>query len=112
MECKTYDEYNDLGILTNHYSKIKGTNKLHGPFIINRRNGNKLCNTTYNQGLLDGLYQEWYDNGQLYIIATYKSGIFIKGEVFDFTGKEITTVPFNESLLAVSDLFIETLSLK
>ena len=103
---KLNEEYNDLGKLTNRYTRCTKTGKLHGAFEIYRRNGQKLCKCNYSHGLLDGLYEEWYDNDQLYITAKFKMGRLISGSLFNYDGLFLTSnVMLNH--LAVHELELE-----
>jgi len=98
--AKQIEEYNDLGTLTNKYTKYN--NKLNGEYCINRRDGSKLCKTTYNDGKVSGLYEEWYDNGQLYISAFFHPDDTIIGFVYNYDGKVIGG--FKPELTAVYNL--------
>jgi antitoxin component YwqK of YwqJK toxin-antitoxin module len=103
MNCKTYEDFNENNVLTNRYTLCGPRRTLHGLFEIYRRNGSKLCKTNYDMGSIHGSYLEWYDNGQIYIEATFVMGTLVSGTWFKYDGEEISA-PLRTTMLAVHNL--------
>ena len=61
---------------------------LHGVFRQFWDNGQLMCETTYNHGVIDGKYSSWYGNGQQRKICHYKQGVLNKNlKEYSFDGK-------------------------
>ncbi len=48
--------------------------KMEGAHLEWRKNGSKVKETNYNNGVIHGMLRWWYDNGQIWSETIYKNG--------------------------------------
>lgn len=71
-----------------------------GTFIEYHSNGKIAKEETYYNGQLDGIAKYWHDDGELYLVRRYSSGIILE-EAWEHNKNKISTILKNIWDLAV-----------
>jgi S1-C subfamily serine protease len=75
------------------------TNRIQGNDIYYFENGIKSSEIYYEQGMMNGMYQQWYKTGKLKIVAYYEKGWLVDNKYIEYDENGLGALVYNENFV-------------